>query len=314
MNDSTRSNTGLGVPHMSGEDAFHPQLDGYTLVMTGPLPPFLRGGFGRVYRALNSDGALMAVKVPHPSTLNAPTLQRWSDECRLSLALPPHEHVVTFFGRTTARWPDGRESPALVMEWLEGARPLISYADAVGLDKPQRVELLMQAIEGVAWMHEHATPHCDLKSTNMLVIDRGRRAVVKITDFGGTRGRSGMDPRPAVFSPHRVAPEVLAGDPAAIDARADVFALGKELTELVAGPDATRAPEGDHRAWQPCPVRAQLGLDDPALDAIIVKATQAEPSQRFANAVEMLEALRQYAPPLSERSVGPIARRAPYWC
>lgn len=266
----------------------HPQIEGYTLVLTPPLPPYLSGGFGRVYRAMNRDGVLKAVKVPDPERLGPSSATRWEDECRMSLALPPHEHVVTFFERTTARWPGGATSAALVMEWLEGARPLIPYAEAVGLDKPQRVALFRQALEGAAWLHAHGTPHCDLKSGNLLVIERGRRALVKITDFGGTRGGISHeahgggrnDPRPPIYSPHRAAPEVLAGDPAAIDARADVYSLGMELAGLVGDPPVLR---------------------DPALESVIARATAIERAHRFADAGEMLEALERYAPPRRER-------------
>jgi len=307
--DETRSHFGA-AEHTTAHrtQVVHPTIDGFTLVMTPPLPPFQSGAFGRVYRALNPEGMLVAVKVPHPGGLDAAAIERWHEECRLSLTLPPHENVVTFLGRATARWPDGRESLALVMEWLEGARPLITYADAVALDKPERVALFTRALEGASWMHEHGTPHCDLKSTNLLVIERGRRAVVKITDFGGTRGGGGSDPRPPVYSPHRAAPEVLTRDPAAIDARADVFSLGKELAELIGGADATRATDDDHENWRPRPLRHQLGLNDRMLDAVIARATQIEPTYRYADAGEMLDALRAYRPSRAERWTAGLER------
>lgn len=307
MSESTISSYDDGERLRNAFDHIHPEIDGYRLVMTPPLPPFLRGAFGRIYRGVNEDGVLMAIKVPHPHLHGSAALERWREECRLSLALPPHEHLVTFIGRAKARWPDGTEMPALVMEWLEGARGLIPYANALGLDKPQRVELFKQALHGVAWMHLHRTPHCDLKSSNLLVMERGGRPVVKVADFGGTRPGGRSDPRPPVFSPHRVAPEVRSGDPAAIDARADVYALGKELAELIGGEGAVARWTGDE-AWTPAPLRQQLGLSDDALDEVIARATEVERGHRYPDANAMLTALAAYRPPGRERATRSLER------
>ncbi len=291
----------------------HPEIDGFTLVMTPPLPPFLEGGFGRVYRALSADGMLVAIKVPRPSLQRGPDAAEvaalWAHECSMSRRLPPHEHVVTFFPRALARWPDGSTSEALVMEWLDGARSLNRYCDAVRLDKPERVSLLLQAIEGVAWMHAHGTPHCDLKSANMLVVERAGRPVVKITDFGGTRKPGGLDPRAATYSVHRAAPELIADDPAAISARADVYALGKELAELIGGPAATAVQDDHHTAWRPQPLARFTGLADSMLDEIIARATAREPVHRYADAAELHAVLSRYVPPVHQRAT----RRAERW-
>ncbi|MBX3354410.1 MAG: CHASE2 domain-containing protein [Phycisphaeraceae bacterium] len=300
MTDSTRSSFQDDSPLRGAMDHVHPQVDGFTLVMTPPLPPFLRGGFGRVYRAVNPAGMLVAIKVPHPLGLDAAMLERWNEECRSSLALPPHEHLVTFYGRVTARWPSGTETPALVMEWLEGARGLIPYADSAGLDKVERLALFRQALDGVAWLHAHGTPHCDLKSSNLLVIERGRSPVVKVADFGGTRRGGRSDPSPPIYSPHRVAPEVIAGDPAAIDARADVFSLGKELAELIGGPGAV-TPHPGEAEWRAKPLESERGLRDSALDEIVARATAPVRGDRYADARELLEALANYRPPGRER-------------
>lgn len=280
----------------------HPAIPGFELVMTPPLPPYLAGGFGRVYRALNSDSILVAIKVPRPETGSPQAAERWTHECALSRAFPTHENVVRFFPRALARWPHGGTTDALVMEWLDGARGLIRYADDVGLDKPARVQLLLQAVEGVAWMHSHGTPHCDLKSDNMLVIERLGRPVVKVTDFGGTRSAQQLDPRGSMYTRHRAAPEVENGDPAAITPRADVYSLAKECAELIGGPAAVRRPPGARPGpWQPQPLRDSLGLADPALDQIIEHGTRPEPRDRYGSAAELREALLEYQPPLKER-------------
>jgi hypothetical protein len=294
--DRTRS---MGAP--GGLDAHHghPAIDGFELIMGAPFPLYLEGGFGRVYRARTADAMLVAIKVPRPELQSAVVAEQWAQECALSRAFPAHEHVVRYLPRAIARWSDGRQTEALVMEWLEGARGLTRYANDRQLDKPARVRLLMQAVEGVAWMHSHGTPHCDLKSDNMLVIERLGRPVVKVTDFGGTRVAQRLDPRGTAYTPSRAAPEVMAGDPAAITPRADVYSLCKECAELVAG-CATARDESRPTACDEN-LAVTLGLADRGLAAIVNRGTQVEPSARYANAAELLNALNEYRAPRIER-------------
>lgn len=283
------------VPGSGAPTGDHPAIDGFTLVTTPPLPPYLEGGFGRIYRATSQDGLLVAIKVLRPEALGPAAEACWAQECTLSRGFPSHEHVVRFYPRTVARWPDGRTSEALVMEWLEGARGLTRYAAETGLDKPARIVLLLQAVDGVAWMHAHGTPHCDLKSDNMLVIERMGQPVVKVTDFGGTRASSKLDGRVAAYSRTRAAPEVVQGDPAAITPRADVYSLCKECAALVSGTEPAAAPP---RAG----LTAALGLRDKALEDIIARGVAPEPRDRWQDARELGAALRAYRPPLKERA------------
>jgi hypothetical protein len=300
--EATLPMSGPGARPLDGVPV-HPQVAGLTLVTSPPLPAFMEGGFGRVYRAMTADGVLVAAKVPRPDMATGAAADLWLQECAQSRALPPHEHVVQFLPRTTARWPDGRETDALVMEWLEGARALMRYADDVGLDKVERIELLKQAVEGAAWMHSHGATHCDLKSGNMLVIERLGKPVLKVTDFGGTRSTRALDPRGAVGTASRAAPEVMRGDPAAITPRADVYSLSTECAELVGGPLAVGQESRDEQGeWRPRPMVQCLGLPDPGLDEIVQRGTQREPRDRYTDAGELLRALAEYRPPALERA------------
>jgi hypothetical protein len=172
----------------------------------------------------------------------------------------------------------------------------------------ERIRLLLQAIEGVAWMHSHGTPHCDLKSDNMLVIERLGRPIVKVTDFGGTRALQKLDPRASTYTQSRAAPEVVTGDPAAITPSADVYSLCKECAELLGSENGSTSIQ-------------YLGLEDAALDEIVEHGTLPEPRNRFANADALRSALCEYRPPWRERATraveawlwparGPIAGRS----
>ncbi len=290
-------------------DGIHPEISGCELLISLSYPAFLVGGFGRVYRAKNADGVLVGVKVPRPEVSGAAALDRWAQECSMSRAFPSHENVVRFYPREVARWPDGRVTDALVMEWLDGARGLVRYANDVELDKVQRIELLLQAVEGVAWMHSHGITHCDLKSDNLLVIERLGRPIVKVTDFGGTRAPQRLDPKASAYTQWRAAPEVATGDPAAITPRADVYSLCKECAALVGGPAALKPPDsGVMTDWRAPTLGECLGLADPGLDEIIATGTRNEPRDRFASAEELRMALSEYQPPLVERMTRAVER------
>lgn len=293
----------------------HPVIEGLEIVDSGASSCFRRGGQAVVYMTRAANGSLRAAKLPRLDRL-APEFRRyWSDECNFALTLPPHDHLVIVYGLARARWGSGLEVSALVMEWLEGDLNLVTAAEKLGLEKPGRVELFRQALEGVAHLHSHGITHVDLKPANLLVVERGGRATVKVTDLGAVRLPRGCDGRVPVFTVLYVAPEVRTGDAAAIDPRADVYSLGKILLELIAGSDSIQSPGADAAAWRAAPIAAHLGLSDPALDALIEGATKAVPGNRSLSGVplngagDMLKVLASYQPPLLQRLVRRVQGR-----
>ncbi len=131
---------------------------------------------------------------------------------------------------------DGR--PFFAMEFIRGL-PLDEYANRHGLDLAARVALVARVCEAVHHAHDQGVIHRDLKPANILVEEDGQP---KVLDFGVARAtnadlltaagltRTGQ----LLGTPNYMSPEQVTADPAAIDRRADVYALGVILFELAA--------------------------------------------------------------------------------
>jgi serine/threonine-protein kinase len=257
------------------------------------------GGMGEVYAAEDTSlGRKVALKVLRPEVAgSADRRQRFQREARAVAALN-HPNIVTLYSVEEA---EGQLF--LTMELVEG-RSLRELLREGPLPVGRLVALASQVCEGLCTAHAAGVLHRDLKPDNLIVTADDR---VKILDFGLakllTPPASGGDPDAATLSSPGMtlgtagymAPEQALGK--AVDARADLFAVGVVLYQMATG----RAPfEGDtvvalfdHLLHRPpvSPERHVPGL--PAgLVAVILKALEKDPARRYGGARELLEALR----------------------
>jgi hypothetical protein len=187
-----------------------------------------------VYRARHASlGTLHAMKVL--STLTPAVRDRLLAEGRIQAALQ-HENVVSVQDVLVVAGTSG-----LVMEYIAGP-PLDLFIKAGKLSLDQADHLARGIIEGVRAAHELDLIHRDLKPGNILLAIKGGRIVPKITDFGLAKalmvdeqdGRSHTKTGTALGTPAYMAPEQIR-DAKNVDKRADIFALGAVLYELVTG-------------------------------------------------------------------------------
>jgi serine/threonine-protein kinase len=197
-----------------------------------------------------------------------------------------HPNVVAVFDRGEV---DG--TYYIAMQHLEG-RTLKQLIDA-GLAPEQAVGLIRQVLEGARFAHRHGVVHRDLKPQNVIVDGEGKATV---TDFGIARaGVSEITQAGSVMgTPHYLSPEQAQG--LDVTAVSDLYSVGVMLYEALTG----RVPfEGDSAVsvamkqvsqapQRPSSINPEVS---PALDAVVMRALEKEPGQRFQSADAFIAAL-----------------------
>ena len=166
----------------------------------------------------------------------------------------------------------------LVMEFVDG-KTLHEHAYGAPMDELEAIDLCQKVADGLAHAHEHGILHRDIKPANVLLDSNNEP---KLGDFGLAEGEERDDGDDLIFgTPGYTSPEVMA-NPAAADEKADIFAIGVMLHELIT---TTLPPE----FYQP---PSRTAGTDPRIDKVIARAIQPDPSHRHATAGELAEELK----------------------
>ena len=256
------------------------------------------GGMGEVYRARH--GMMRrpsAIKLLRADQSGAASLARFEREVQLTARLT-HPNTITIFdyGRTH----DGVFYYA--MELLDGAT-LQRIVAVNGPQPPGRVVRIMSMLCGaLAEAHAIGLVHRDIKPANiMLCTQGGERDVVKLLDFGLVKeftvgGSTNLTGEHVVLgTPQYMAPEsILNRD--AVDARADIYALGAVAYFLLAGADVFDGKSvvevcSQHLYQQPNSLRERGVAVSPELDAVVLACLEKDPNLRPQTAVELRQRL-----------------------
>ena len=273
------------------------------------------GGFGAVYRALQqSVGRVVALKLIHPRLDGAEQVRaRFFREARVVAGLNDPT-VVTLFDY--GEQPDGMIFMAF--ELVEGV-PLGDLLRNGPLEPDHAVGLMLQVLRALAVAHRRGLVHRDIKPANIMVRrDEFGQDTVKVLDFGIAKITQREEGEEATLqtregmllgTPRYMAPEQARGVDS-VDARADLYAAGVILYELLSGrpPFAGNTPlevAVAHVTQAPPPLDPSLRLP-PALVAVVMRALAKRPDDRFENAAAMADALRLALPELRQ-STGTIA-------
>ena len=273
------------------------------------------GGMGVVLQAMHLDlGQPVALKLMLREMLdNAEAVARFLREARAAARLQS-EHVVRVLdvGRL------GSGEPFMVMEMLRG-RDLAALLHAEGPQPVERTaDYVLQACEAIAEAHAAGIVHRDLKPANLFVAERpDGTSTIKVLDFGIskiTTGESGVEAsmtstQSMLGSPRYMSPEQMRSAKN-VDARADIWALGVILYELLTGREVYEADTMASLVAQisvdPAPSMRIHRPDLPApLDDIVLRCLEKSPERRWQNVAELARALLPYS---TSTSTGAVER------
>ena len=249
-----------------------------------------QGAMGEVFRGhdpvLNREVAIKRISAGLDADENI--RHRFMREAKAVAALS-HRNIITVYELST----EGDQA-FMAMELLDG----IDLKHAIALRKmtlDQKLDVIEQVLEGLAFAHGKGIVHRDLKPANVHLLPNG---LVKIMDFGLAKvSGSDMTATGTVMgTPHYMAPEQVRG--LKTDARSDVFAVGCVTYEVLSGRKPFDA-ESMHAVLfkviqeEPPPLAEAAPGTPAALVQIVEKALAKNPDERFPSAGEMLEWLRR---------------------
>ncbi len=274
------------------------------------------GGMGAVYLAKQIGvGNQVALKfLPAHLSDDAQLRRRFEREAALSLEVR-HPGAAQLLDSGV----DSDGQLYLAFEYVEG-EDLSALLDREGaLSFEDAIALICKVAEVLAFAHAKGVVHRDIKPENIRVRRDLAGLHVKVLDFGIARLVDEVGTKLTIEggvagTPRYMAPEQIAAG--TIDARTDIYALGLVLFEAVTGREAFTRETTSQLMWAqlndpvPAVVEVQPLRDYPALDAVIAQACAKEPSERFASAQALVEALKALQVPQWWGVTVPVVRRA----
>ena len=276
------------------EAAFEPFIVGAGVRIVAPIA---RGGMGVVFRGQAAEGQVVAVKILVDRGSQSPEVaERFRREAVLTQGLD-HPNIVKMLGAGLVEEGPFAGSPYFTMDYIAG-HDLAAWARERSRAPREAARMLIPICEALNYAHGLGVVHRDLKPANVLV--RARDEVPFLCDFGLAKLRSTSltGTGDILGTPSYMAPEQARGQGALIGPPTDVHALGALLYFLITG----RAP---FVAPKPFEILRQVAQDaptsprelnsevSPELEAIVLKALQKRPTDRYHTCAELAEALRR---------------------
>lgn len=279
------SDTNLAAPFKSERTAWNPpepetinkEIKGYEI-----LDFIGRGGMAAVYRAKDTDGQSVAIKIlPQDLSSNPVHFRRFQSEVDILGSLD-HPNLVKVHGAGST--PSG--IPYYVMEEMKGG----DLASIGRIPLESCLNYMTQICESLAYLHEAGLLHRDLKPSNLLLSED--LETVKIADFGLARS---LKPDPTdisltrtgtqVGTLHFVAPELLK-DPDKLSIKSDLYSAAVVFFQLL----TNRLPVGHYDLVAEIPEVTSKG------ELFFNRALSSDVEQRFASAKEFRDAMLRAFP------------------
>jgi serine/threonine protein kinase len=250
-----------------------------------------QGAFGKVYYAKDNLGRAVAVKEARPtSDAFQDARARFEKEARLQ-AMLQHPNIVAVYHLEED--PETREL-YLISEYANG-RALADYIEEHGtITEQEAIKIGLDICAALEFTASKQMIHRDIKPSNILLVRDAREqiTVAKLGDFGVAQDRKATHTTIAYGASHPGTPAYMAPEQAnsatMLDVRADIYALGITLWEMLAGVDykpllsQTSAPH----------LQDYNRTASAAIAAVIQKAVQHDPANRYPTPRAMAEDLR----------------------
>ena len=261
------------------------------------LRPIGSGGMSDVYEATDEHIARrVAVKVARGGVdIDRIVFARLEREARAAASLG-HPNVVGVLDLGI----DATNGAYLVMELLAGESLLARLRRKGALSSAEAIDVTLQVLDGLAVAHAAGMTHRDVKPANIFLVPLASGAhLVKVLDFGIVKLREELaGPKlthrgTAIGTPAYMPPEQLRME--GVDARADVYAVGVTLYEMLTGalPTSDTLPFGRPMILPPLHASA---IGNEGLAKMLSQAMSSDPSRRYPHAGAMRDALVQLKP------------------
>jgi len=275
-----------------------------------------QGGMAAVYLARDErHHRTVAVKVLHPELVRALGVERFMREIEVAAQLS-HPHILPLLDSGTVMLgPGAPPCPFYVMPLVEGEslRDLLHRQGRLSLEESLRIT--REVADALDYAHRHGVVHRDIKPENIL-LSEGHAVVA---DFGLARAVGEAAPAAltqsgqALGTPQYMSPEQITGE-RNIDGRADTYALGCVLFEMLAGAapggaTTVQAMLARRLTEPPSRVREMNPAVPETVETALVRALAPEREARFATAGDFAKALGLTALTPVSAPASPRARR-----
>ncbi|MCU1283977.1 MAG: serine/threonine protein kinase [Acidobacteriales bacterium] len=251
-----------------------------------------RGAMGVVYKATDPNigrtVALKTMRLDVHGVDEEEMLRRFKHEAKLA-GVMNHPNIVTIY--------DAGEDQGIfyiAMEYMEGVTLHSVLHEQRAVSAERMLKISSQILPGLDYAHKRGVIHRDVKPANIMISGED----IKIMDFGIAKSAGGMTSAGQVLgTPAYMSPEQVRGK--TLDGRSDLFSYGVCLYEMVTGEKPFTGQNVTTIIYKimnetPVPPRELDVTIHPGISAVITKALEKNPDQRYQSGAELLHELENY--------------------